>query len=238
MSERRPDRGVDGSDAQEENVHSLTRTGPLFARARLGAKVSDSASERADGADARHLRGLYTAYHADVLRAAHRVTGNLQDAEDVVQTVFLRLARGKNGSAESNAASKTPSASSMTTTPLSGVKNPGGYLQRAAVNAALDLVRARGRRPVIALDPSHAAQSGTGSSSAASLADSALRARLLEAVTSLHPRTAEIFALRYFEEFTNRQIADMLGISQSSIGVSLHRARVQLRRALTQEVGG
>lgn len=35
--------------------------------------------------------GLFSAHHRKVLRAAHRVTGNILDAEDVLQTVFLRL---------------------------------------------------------------------------------------------------------------------------------------------------
>ena len=39
------------------------------------------------------LERLYREHHARVFRAAYRVTGDATDAEDVLQTVFLRLAR-------------------------------------------------------------------------------------------------------------------------------------------------
>ena len=39
------------------------------------------------------IEPLYREHAGDVLRSAYRVTGNVDDAEDVVHTVFLRLAR-------------------------------------------------------------------------------------------------------------------------------------------------
>jgi len=66
---------------------------------------------------------LFRAYHGLVFRAAYRITGNATDAEDVLQTVFLRLI-GRDGSAPP-------------------VENSEKYLRRAAINAALDVVRAR-----------------------------------------------------------------------------------------------
>ncbi len=223
-------------------MHSLIRTGPTFTGPRTEVSASNLAAERSGGADTRSLRGLYSTYHADVLRAAHRITGNLQDAEDVVQTIFLRLARGgADDSADEGARSKGGDRSDSTfdsDRPLDGVMNPGGYLQRSAVNAALDLVRLRGRRPALSLEVARAVESSAESGGPKSVDDGALRDRLRRAVAALHPSTAEIFTLRYFEGFTNRQIADLLGISQSSIGVSLHRARTQLKRALAEEAGG
>ena len=68
---------------------------------------------------------LYERHYEAVFRAALRVTGNPADAEDVLQTVFLRvLARG--GDVEAAAL-------------------PAAYFRRAAVNAAVDLLRRRAR---------------------------------------------------------------------------------------------
>src|SRR5512144_113470 len=69
------------------------------------------------------LEAAFEAHHAAVFRAAYRVTGNATDAEDVLQTVFLRLLRRP--------------------TEAEAVESMGGYLRRAAVNAALDLMRSR-----------------------------------------------------------------------------------------------
>src|SRR5947209_9513398 len=69
------------------------------------------------------LERAFDAHHAMVFRAAYRVTGNAADAEDVLQTVFLRLAGRDLGSEV--------------------VENMEGYLRRAAVNASLNLLERR-----------------------------------------------------------------------------------------------
>src|SRR4051794_10999107 len=75
------------------------------------------------------LEQLFWAHHELVLRAAYRITGNMADAEDVAQTVFIRLAA----------------------TPNESISNPESYLYRAAVNGALDFIRRR--KHEVALDP-------------------------------------------------------------------------------------
>ncbi len=109
----------------------------------------------------------------------------------------------------------------------------GSYLHRAAVNAALDLLRARRRSRSVALGevedelvdesrPGPERQSGNRE----------LGRRLRAAMSLLSPRQAEIFALRYLEGFGNLEIARMLGSSQTAIAVILHRARHRLQREL------
>ncbi|PYX51237.1 MAG: hypothetical protein DMG79_03725 [Acidobacteria bacterium] len=61
---------------------------------------------------------VFRAHNGLVFRTAYRITGNAADAEDVSQTVFLRLFR--------RAAS------------FEAVENEEGFLRRAAVNAALE----------------------------------------------------------------------------------------------------
>ena len=68
----------------------------------------------------RDLEGLFREHHDRVFRAAYRVTGSVVDAEDVLQTVFLRLSRRSDLNLE---------------------PSPVSYLRRAAINAALDLLR-------------------------------------------------------------------------------------------------
>src|SRR5262245_38568374 len=69
------------------------------------------------------LEKVFREHYAMVFRAAYRITGNPSDAEDVLQTVFLRLCRREAGAEP--------------------VDHLAGYLHRAAVNAALDLMRSR-----------------------------------------------------------------------------------------------
>jgi RNA polymerase sigma-70 factor, ECF subfamily len=151
---------------------------------------------------------VFLEHHRRVFRAAFRVTGSAQDAEDVLQTVFLRLAQHPGGRA-----------------PI----NPASYLYRAAVNAALDLLRTRRAAAVVALDDvsqdltADATQRPDRTHEAAEI-----RAWLRDALSRLHPRAAEMFALRYLEGYANVEIAGLLGASRFTVAVTLHRTRRRL----------
>ena len=64
-----------------------------------------------------------------------------------------------------------------------------------------------------------------------------MRDGLRQAMAGLSPRAAEVFALRFIEGYGNKEIAGMLGTSQTAIGVSLHRTRAQLRDELGSFLG-
>jgi RNA polymerase sigma-70 factor, ECF subfamily len=153
------------------------------------------------------IEGAFRAYHGLVFRTAYRITGNAADAEDVLQVVFLRLLRrGLHAEAPDN---------------------PESYLRRAAINAALDVIRSRQSDRTVAL-PADLAHGDSPE----------LRQALGRAVAQLNPRSAEIFALRFLEGFTNPQIAKMLGISQVLVAVIVYRTRQQLRKELSSYLGG
>jgi RNA polymerase sigma-70 factor, ECF subfamily len=151
------------------------------------------------------LDDLYCQYHRTVFAAAYRVTGNAADAEDVLHTVFVRLLRGN------------PS-----------LDNPEGYLRRAAVNAAVDLVRAR--RTVGGVEFDRMPSSTRGA--AEQMEDGDLRRHLRAALATLPEKTAAVFALRYFEDRKNAEIADLLGMTQVGVAVTLHRAKRKLQEEL------
>lgn len=152
---------------------------------------------------------LFRAHHGLVFRIAYRITGNATDAEDVLQTVFLRLV-GRDGSAP----------------PL---EHGESYLRRAAINAALDVVRARRTAEMVPLADS---LPGRGD-----LDQRELRDCLRRSLASLNPQAAEIFALRFFEGHSNLEIARMLGVSQVWVAVTLHRTRRRLQMEIRSFMG-
>jgi len=171
------------------------------------AAVSERASDDVSG-----LERIFLEHQGRVFRAAYRITGNAQDAEDVLQTVFLRLARREGGEPPRNLPS---------------------YLYRAAINAALDVLRARKQPESVALeDVQGSLPECPGSGPEGRQEAGELRDRLRRALARLGPRSAEVFALRYLEDYDNREIARMLGTSRLTIAVTLHRARFRLRREL------
>lgn len=152
---------------------------------------------------------LFEEYHSLVFRTAYRITGNAADAEDVLQNIFLRLMRRDSDTA---------------------LMSEESYLRRAAVNASLDVLRAKRGELNLPLDQF--------SSQAADSQSRELRDCLRRAFAKLTPRSAEIFALRYFEDLTNRQIAQMLDMSQVLVAVTLHRTRRQLQKEIQSYFGG
>ena len=151
------------------------------------------------------LDQMYRDHHAMVFRTAYRVTGNTSDAEDVLQTVFLRMVRRDDAAV--------------------AIEYPENYLRRAAVHAALDVVRARRLGAQVDLDRLPA----TGGSRPD---EGDLRDLLRHALSELPARSAEIFTLRFFEGLTNPEIADALGISSITVAVTLHRTRRELQKKL------
>lgn len=158
---------------------------------------------------------LYQEHYERIFRTAYRMTGSAADAEDVLQTVFLRLAREREPQR---------------------ADNPQAYFTRAAINASLDLLRGRKRSKVIALDDveseATAAARTAHRSPEVAHEDRELRALIRDAVSKLGPTAAQMFALRYFEGLDNGEIARTMGTSALVVGVTLHRARARLRKEI------
>jgi len=154
------------------------------------------------------LEGAFDAYSALIFRVAYRMTGNAHDAEDVLQTVFLRLASRDAGSA--------------------GIENVESYLRRAAVHASLNLLELRSRKDV----PLEGVPEPAGRADQRDL-----REVLRLAIGKLDRRSAEMFALRFIEGHSNPEIAEMYGVTTLVVAVTLHRARKQLQKEI-REMGG
>jgi RNA polymerase sigma-70 factor, ECF subfamily len=145
--------------------------------------------------------GLYERHYETVFRAALRVTGNPADAEDVLQTVFLRvLARGGD---------------------VEDVALPAAYFRRAAVNAAVDVLRRRelhaesaydDQAPHVALQP-----------------PVLLKERLRRACAALDSEDASLFLLRHVEGLSLDELAGMFNVEKNNLAVRLHRIRQRLR---------
>lgn len=159
------------------------------------------------------LEKLFQEHHKHLFRAAHRITGSPADAEDVLQTVFLRLVRSHES--------------------YDLADNPQAYLSRAAINASLDLIRSRGRMKSVGLDDAPVELIAVKSANPEKLhADRELQKLIREAVGRLGTTAGEMFAMRYYEGYDNREIAKLMGTSQMVVGVVLHRARTKLKKEI------
>jgi RNA polymerase sigma-70 factor, ECF subfamily len=145
---------------------------------------------------------LYELHFEAVFRAALRVTGNPADAEDVLQTVFLRaLTRADDV--------------------VGAAATPAAYFRRAAVNAAVDLLRRRAVRAESAYDER--------APHAVVQPPSLLKEQLRRAIATLDTEDATLFLLRHVEGLSLDELAAMFGVEKNTVAVRLHRIRRRLQ---------
>ena len=157
------------------------------------------------------VHALATMHGRDVFRAAFRVSGDSAQAEDIQQTVFIRL---------------------LEKPPRKTIENWKGYLCAMATRAAIDELR-RAQRwqrltgPRLAGWVSSDPQPGV-------VLDDQLRARSLRLALGRIPRRqAECFALRFFDGLELAEIAEALSITSNAVSVSLNRAVNAIRDRIT-----
>lgn len=115
------------------------------------------------------------------------------------------------------------------------------WLYRIVVVSALQYRRRTGRRRKLA--KRYAAGHGTAEQDGTTRAQpdpldwllaEELRQLVRQAIASLPVRDAELMLLKYTEDWTYRQLALHLGISESAVEARLHRARDKMRRAVSR----
>ena len=136
----------------------------------------------------------------------HRLTGNVWDAEDLVQDTLLR-AFGTLGSI------------------FTRIENPRAYLLRTATNCWIDTVRRRGTEAA-ALADTAALESGNDTRAAGAARDAGTV--LLQ---RLAPQERAAVVLKELFDYNLEEIAAMLGTTVGAVKAALHRGRARLREA-------
>jgi RNA polymerase sigma-70 factor (ECF subfamily) len=166
---------------------------------------------------------LFTTYGERAYRLATRITGNEQDAEEVVQDAFWTVVRKIDT--------------------FRGEAAFGSWLYRIVANAAYQKLRGRQSRDRdLSLDevlPSFDARGrhvGPMADWSARVDDPSVQAELRVALTSaideLPPGARTVVVLRDVEGLSNLEIAEALGLSVPVVKSRVHRARLFLRKQL------
>jgi RNA polymerase sigma-70 factor, ECF subfamily len=150
------------------------------------------------------LERIYREHAPLIFRTAWGVLGSREDAEDVLQAIFLALMRRES--------------------PPDLLLNPRAYFYKAAVTASLDVLKAKRRRPVL-VDIDRLEIPAAGGSSF----DEDLYEQLYEAIARLSEDDAAVLILRYMHNRKLTDIARELGVSRTAVGVRLFRSRARLR---------
>jgi RNA polymerase sigma-70 factor, ECF subfamily len=168
-------------------------------------------SQSAPGPTLATLESLYDVHHRQAIGLAYRMLGDMGEAEEVVQEVFLAAWRAGHA--------YDPARGSTHTWILSMVRN-----------RSIDVLRARRRRPVEPLpetmDPPDPTDVPTQAVTSVD-ADSARRA-----LAALPPEQQQVIELAYFDGLSHSEIADKLsapiGTVKGRIRLGLDRLRIAM----------
>ena len=157
-------------------------------------------------AEERALAALVSEYASTLYRVAYSVLRNPADAEDAVQEAFLRVLRHRDT--------------------LGDVRDHRVWLIRIVWNIVLDRKRRAKTRPETDdIDELSRVLPAVGLSAEERAAAAQHHAHVLTCVEKLPPKERAVLMLSAFDELSSVEIADVLGITESSVRSRLFRAR-------------
>jgi len=166
------------------------------------------------------LSAFYTENRQELLTHANRVLKDLSKAEEVTQDALIKF---------------------MLAAPeLESEAHAIAYLHRTIENLCIDLFRAEGRRPNLVLIDDAQAEvdaswqvSGDHSAAISAAEDAAI---IRQALSLLSPAERAALVMWEVEGRSTKEIAAELGIKESTVRHTVSRARLSLRRVLTEVV--
>lgn len=160
--------------------------------------------------DAAQLESLFTKHYHDLARYAHSIVKQQDEAEDVVQQLFVKLWDKRDE--------------------LPLLENPAAYLYRATYNASVNA-----RKRMLRQNPDsevYVSAAGTGAASDR-LLSAELEARIEAAMQSLPEKCQEVFRLSRFNDLSYKEIAEQLDISPKTVENHMGKALRIMREELS-----
>ena len=173
---------------------------------------------RAKSGDDAAFADIVVRYERQLFRTAVRLLGHREDAQDAVQEVFLRLYRYLDRFDES--------------------RELEPWLYRITVNVCRTIGKKRKKTVVVELDkaPAEAVASAARGEAAVELDEQ--RQIVVEGLKRLAEKERAALVLRDIEGLSTREVACILGSSETTVRTQISRARVKMKRYRDRVLGG
>lgn len=163
---------------------------------------------------------LISRYETKVHNLAMRLTRNAEDAEEVLQDVFVTVYRKIEG--------------------FEGKAKFSSWLYRITVNAAFMKLRKRKQDQSVSLDDmlphlqnkAVTQKNAFGAHSDSLAINNEIRTSLEGAINRLPEDYRAVFILRDIDGLSNKEVGEILGLSIPAVKSRLHRSRLMLRKRL------
>lgn len=151
------------------------------------------------------VQELATLYQSNLFAVSFNICKNAQDAEDIVQDTFVQYYTTKKE--------------------FESEQHIRAWLIRVAVNKAKNVTRTFWRRNKISIEDYMETL----------VFETPEAENLFETVMHLPEKYCIVIHLYYYEDYTVREIADILKLSESNVKIRLSRGRALLKEALKEE---
>ncbi|MDE7184190.1 MAG: sigma-70 family RNA polymerase sigma factor [Lachnospiraceae bacterium] len=151
------------------------------------------------------VQELATSYQSSLFAAAFNICKNAQDAEDAVQDTFVQYYTSKKE--------------------FESEQHIRAWLLRVAVNKAKNITRTFWRRNKLSIEDYIETL----------VFETPEAETLFETVMRLPEKYRIVLHLYYYEEYTVREIAEILKLSESNVKIRLSRGRAMLKEILKEE---
>ena len=170
----------------------------------------ESLVERYRDGDRAAFAALVRKYQRPIYNAAYRVLGREEDASDITQAVFLKVAERLD---QYDARYKFFS-----------------WIYRIAVNESLNLLRENGRE--VPLENEEELPGAESAQPEAIVNDAQVSERIQKALMSMRVSDRMVLTLRHFGDCSYQEMADIMGIEVKTVKSRLFEARTRLRELL------
>lgn len=159
-----------------------------------------------------HLFGsLVERYDKKLMRYAKRFLFDYEDAEDLIQDVFIKAFKNIKG--------------------FDASRSFSSWIYRIAHNEFINEIKKRGREPISFFDPDTLFPHPIAPKQADDeLKEQELKTLVDEYINKLSPKYREPLVLYYYEDLSYEQIAEILHIPVSTVGVRINRAKQTLKK--------
>lgn len=164
------------------------------------------------------FESLMRNYGQQVIRLVYLLVRDRALSEDITQEVFLKAYKGLDS--------------------FRGESNLKTWIYRIAVNESKSYLRSWSFRNIFStwLKDKEKKLEALPTAGVEPLVMHRLKTEeMIRRLTAMSPQYRQVIVLHYYEELSNREIADILNISEEAVRQKLHRARKQLKRILEEE---
>ena len=165
------------------------------------------------GDRAAHYR-IYKLYSRSMYNVGYRITGNFQDAEDALQEAFISAFRNLDH--------------------YRGDATFGAWLKRIVVNKSINVLKKRRHEAMPGDEGWDVAEEDSGGD----YKDNLTVERVKKAIEELPDGYRAVLSLYLLEGYDHQEIAEILGITESTSKSQLNRAKGKLREKLTSRYEG